>query len=112
MYGAFNRRDVDAVLEGLSEDVVWANGWEGGYVEGRAAVREYWARQFEAIQAHVDPEEVTLTADGRVAVSVRQVVRSLAGEPIADQRVTHLFTFQAGKITRFDIGEIAAADPP
>jgi ketosteroid isomerase-like protein len=112
LYGAFNRRDVDAVLEGLSEYVVWANGWEGGYVEGRPAVREYWARQFEAIQPRVEPEEITLTADGRVAVSVHQVVRSLAGEPIADQRVTHLFTFQAGKITRFDIGDTAAADSP
>jgi ketosteroid isomerase-like protein len=103
LYGAFNRRDIDAVLEILAEDVVWANGWEGGHIEGRAAVREYWARQFEVIQPRVEPEEITLTEDGRVAVSVHQVVRSAEGDLVGDQRVTHLFTFEASKITQFDI---------
>jgi ketosteroid isomerase-like protein len=107
LYDAFNRRDIDAVLETLAEDVVWANGWEGGHIEGRTAVREYWARQFEVIHPRVEPEEIMRTDDGRVAVSVHQVVRSVEGDLIGDQRVTHLFTFQRGKITQFDIaGEL------
>jgi ketosteroid isomerase-like protein len=103
LYAAFNRRDIDSVLERLAEDVVWANGWEGGHVHGRAAVREYWSRQFAAIRPHVKPEEIRLADDGRVAVLVHQVVRSAAGELLVDQRVTHLDRFEDEKIARFDI---------
>ena len=49
------------------------------------------------------PEEITLADDGRVAVLVHQVVRSAAGELLADQRVTHLYRFEDEKIVRFDI---------
>jgi ketosteroid isomerase-like protein len=104
LYDGFNRRDVNAVLDRLAEDVRWANGMEGGHVEGRDAVREYWARQFETIQSQVKPEEISRADDGRVVVSVHQVVRDMNGELIADQQVTHLFTFHQGQITRFDIG--------
>jgi ketosteroid isomerase-like protein len=86
LYAAFNRRDIDSVLESLAEDVVWANGWEGGHVRGRAAVRDYWTRQFAAIQPRVTPEEITLADDGHVAVLAHQVVRSLDGELLADER--------------------------
>jgi hypothetical protein len=30
-------RDIDAALAGMTEDVDWPNGWEGGYVKGDAA---------------------------------------------------------------------------
>ena len=43
--------------------------------------------------------------DGRVAVDVRQVVRTPDSELLADQRVRHLFTFDEDVITRFDIQE-------
>ncbi|MBV9490684.1 MAG: nuclear transport factor 2 family protein, partial [Verrucomicrobia bacterium] len=33
-YEAFNRRDVDAVLAVMQPDVEWANGLEGGTVQG------------------------------------------------------------------------------
>lgn len=105
LYAAFNGRDVEAVLERLSSDVSWANGMEGGYVEGRSAVRDYWARQFELISSTVEPERIAREPDGRVAVDVHQVVRTPDGELLADQRVRHLFTFDDDTITRFDIGE-------
>lgn len=44
-YAAFDARDLDAAIALLHPDVDWANGWEGGRVRGRAAVREYWQRQ-------------------------------------------------------------------
>src|SRR5882672_6030705 len=52
-YEAFNARDVDAVLALMHPDVDWPNGMEGGRVLGRAAVREYWTRQFEVIDSRV-----------------------------------------------------------
>src|SRR5262249_62110944 len=41
IYERFNSRDVDGVLTALADDVVWANGMDGGHVHGREAVREY-----------------------------------------------------------------------
>ena len=32
MYDRFNARDIDGVLAALADDVVWANGMDGGQV--------------------------------------------------------------------------------
>ena len=44
LYDRFNARDMETVLTAMHEDVVWANGMEGGYVRGREGVRIYWTR--------------------------------------------------------------------
>jgi hypothetical protein len=41
---------------------------------GRAAVRDYWDRQFAAISSEVEPEGFTEEADGSITVDVHQVV--------------------------------------
>jgi hypothetical protein len=41
LYAAFNARDVATCLAAMTPDVDWANGWEGGRVVGREAVRDY-----------------------------------------------------------------------
>jgi len=33
---------METVLAALHEDVIWANGVEGGHVHGREEVRSYW----------------------------------------------------------------------
>jgi ketosteroid isomerase-like protein len=104
LYAAFNRRDIDAAIERLAGDVHWANGMEGGYVDGAQAVREYWTRQFEVIQSRVEPEHIRRLDDGRIAVDVHQVVRATtSSELLADHHVAHIFTFRDGEITTFDI---------
>lgn len=110
MYDRFNARDIDGVLAALADDVTWANGMEGGHVHGREAVREYWTRQLAIISPHVEPVSFDKAADGSVVVKVQQSVRDLEGRPLQDQThglqdkmVGHVFRFQEGKVTRFDI---------
>ena len=104
MYDAFNMRDIDAVLGGLTSDVAWANGMEGGHVYGKDSVRTYWTRQFEQIRSTVEPERIELQPAGRVVVDVHQVVRSTDGaEILSDTTVRHVFTLTDGLISRFDI---------
>ena len=112
MYDRFNARDIDGVLTALADDVVWANGMEGGHVHGREAVREYWTRQLAIISAHVEPVSFDKAVDGSVVVKVQQSVRDLEGRPLQDQThglqdkvVGHVFRFREGKVTRFDIQE-------
>jgi hypothetical protein len=83
---------------------------DGGHVHGRKAVQEYWTRQWAIISPHVEPMSFDKNADGSIVVKVQLSVRDLEGRPLQDQRhglqdkvVGHVFRFQEGKVTRFDI---------
>jgi hypothetical protein len=105
-YRAFNARDVDAALELMDAKVDWPNAWEGGRVVGRAAVREYWNRQFAAISSKVEPEGFTDEKDGSVTVDVHQVVHDAStGELISDSRVRHRYRLDGGLVVRMDVLE-------
>ena len=108
-YRAFNARDADGALAVMSEDVDWPNAWEGGRVVGRDTVRDYWERQWTEIRSTVTPREVEERDDGRVAVQVHQVVRSMDGEQLSDGLVLHVFEFDGELVSRMDVEEPASA---
>jgi len=103
IYDRFNARDIDRVLAALNEDVVWANGMEGGHVHGRDGVRNYWTRQWALLDPHVTPLEFSHCQEGEIVVEVHQVVRDLNGKLLADKMVGHVFRFEGGLVKRFDI---------
>jgi hypothetical protein len=103
-YSAFNRRDADGVLALMGEGVSWPKASEGGRVVGKEAIRAYWGRQWEEFDPHVEPLQV-LERGGRFHVRVRQVVKSLGGEVLADGEVWHVYTIADGVIERMDLGE-------
>jgi nuclear transport factor 2 (NTF2) superfamily protein len=103
VYSAFNARDVDTVLAALCEDVDWPNGWEGGRVYGRQSVRDYWARQWEAVDPHVEPVGFGADELGRTVVKVHQVVRDLEGNVISDGMVEHVYLIEGGLIKNMEI---------
>lgn len=103
VYDRFNARDMESVLAAMYEDVLWANGMEGGYVHGINGVREYWTRQWAMIDPHVEPMEFSNGPEGEVVVEVHQVVRDLNGNLLADKMVGHMFRIENGLIKRFDI---------
>ena len=105
VYERFNARDMETVLAAMQQDVTWANGMDGGYVNGRDGVREYWTRQWAMVNPRVDPVGFSEGPDGKTVVRVHQVVRDLSGAVIADLEVRHIFTIEDGLIKRFDIGE-------
>jgi hypothetical protein len=100
LYVHFNAREADAVLAALSPDVDWPTGWEGGRVHGHAAVRDYWQRQWAAIDPSVEPVGFERRPDGSVAVRVHQVVRDLGGATLADEEVTHVYAFGPDGLVR------------
>ena len=103
VYKRFNARDMETVLAAMHEDVIWANGMEGGHVQGRSEVRSYWTRQWAMIDPHVEPVAFTNGPGGEVIVEVHQVVRDLNGNLLADRMVGHVFRIEDGLIRRFDI---------
>jgi nuclear transport factor 2 (NTF2) superfamily protein len=110
MYDRFNARDIYGVLAALTDDVVWANGMDGGYVHGREAISAYWTRQWSMVSSYVEPVGFHRTADGAIVAEVRQTIRDLEGKPLQrqthglkDKIVGHLFRLRDGKVARFDI---------
>ena len=103
LYAAFEARDLEAALAAMHPAVHWPNGWEGGWVEGREGVRRYWERQWAAIDPHVEPRAFRVESDGRITVSVHQIVRDRSGNVLTDQMVEHLYEVQDGLIRRMEI---------
>lgn len=103
LYDRFNARDIEAVLTALHEDVIWANGMEGGHVLGREEVRSYWKRQWAMVDPRVEPVAFAEGPSAEVMVEVHQVVRDLKGNLLADKMVGHIFRVDKGLVTRFDI---------
>ena len=103
LYAAFNRRDIDHVLASLHPDVLWPNGWEGGYVHGHDGVRDYWQRQWLEIDPVVTPTAFAQAADGRVRVTVHSLVRDRAGQVLAEQVVEHVYTFEGDLVRTMEI---------
>ena len=102
-YAAFNRREIDTVIGLMHADVDWPNGMEGGRVLGTAAVRDYWKRQFEMIDSHVEPNAFTTEADGRIAVEVHQVAHDKSGKLLTDRIVRHIYEIRGGLIQSMEI---------
>lgn len=102
-YTAFNARDIDTALSTMHADVQWPKAFEGGYVSGHQAIREYWTRQWSEINPHVQPVAVDELQDGRLSITVQQTVKDLQGNIIFDGIVKHIYSLQDGLLRRMDI---------
>jgi hypothetical protein len=102
-YSAFNARDIDSALATMHTDVQWPKAFEGGYVTGHEAIRDYWTRQWSEINPTVQPVAIKERADGTLEVTVDQKVKDLEGNSLFDGIVKHIYTVQDGLLRRMDI---------
>ena len=102
-YAAYSRQDVDGLLALVSEDVDWPDGVNR--LRGRAAVRAYWLDQWTRTRTHDHPVAFTRRPDGRIAVRVSQVVRTLDGALTSTGSFDHLHLVIDGRLVRLDISE-------
>ena len=73
LYDRFNARDMEAVIAVMHPDILWANGMEGGHVNGHQGVREYWTRQWAVIDPHVEPMTFATGPDRETIVEVTRL---------------------------------------
>jgi hypothetical protein len=102
-YAAFNARDIDTALSTMHPDVQWPKAFEGGYVSGHNAIREYWTRQWSEIDPNVQPVGITERQNGTLEITVQQKVKDLQGNTIFNGIVKHIYTLQDGLLRRMDI---------
>ena len=103
LYDAFNARDIETALAGMTPDVDWPNGWEGGYVKGRDEVRAYWSRQWQAVDSRVEPITFAERPNGDLEVLVHQTGHDAAGTVLFDQQVRHIYAYRGELVERMTI---------
>ena len=105
-YAGFNARDIPAVLTTFHPQVRWSKAWEGDYATGHDEVRDYWLRQWQELNPHVEPTDIRERADGRLEVAVHQVVKDRQGQLLFDGSVKHIYTVQDGLLKQMDIEQV------
>jgi steroid delta-isomerase-like uncharacterized protein len=97
---AFNRHDVDAVMNLMADDVLFENTNpppDGGKFKGAAAVRAYWQQFFAANPtARFEEEEMFGSRD---RVIVRWIYRKEKDGKLWHLRGVDVFKVKDGKIT-------------
>src|SRR5215472_3703541 len=89
----------------MQPDVDWPNAMENRREIGVENVREYWTRQWQVLDPHVDPVGFSDDSEGRTIVDVHQVVKDREGKVLVDQIVQHVYTIRDGLIQRMEIRE-------
>lgn len=104
MYDAYNARDLEALTALLREDVNWPDG--EARLHGRAAVRDYWSRQWARTRTHDVVTNVIDLGAGRTAVRIAQVVRDLDGAVLSTGAFEQTYEFRDGLLARMDMRRI------
>lgn len=102
LYERFNARDMEGALSMMHQNVMWANGLEGGHVHGHEEVRDYWRRQWAMMDSSAEPTDFSTSEDGTIHVTVHLIARDRNGNTLFDKMAVHVFQIEGGLVRRFD----------
>jgi hypothetical protein len=105
-YTGFNSRDIDAVFSVMHPDIHWPKAFEGGFVIGQDAVRDYWTRQWTEINPIVEPVTITERPNGKVEVEVYQLVKDMQGNILFNGKVKHIYVIKDNLLYSMDIENV------
>jgi ketosteroid isomerase-like protein len=104
---ALNRRDFDAVMREVADDVVVVGRALGDFFEGRAAVDDFlgdWFSAWEDLDFQL--EEVSHLGGGVVFAVVTQEGRLVGGDGHVQQREGWVYVCAGGLITRLTVSDV------
>jgi ketosteroid isomerase-like protein len=109
---AFNRRDFDAALAALREDVTWERFLSRAeadtpLVRGKEELRAAWESQVEAVDLRLEPEEFIAAGD-KVIVPSRMLARGSGSEIALSAPVTWVWTIEDGLAAKVEAFESRA----
>lgn len=98
--GAFNRRDFDAALAVVRDDVTWERFLSRAeantsVVTGKKELRAVWESQVEAVDIHLEPEEFIPFGGDKVIVPCLMVAHGSGSEISLSTPVTWVWTLDA-----------------
>jgi steroid delta-isomerase-like uncharacterized protein len=117
-YAAFGRGDLDGILSGMHDDVVWESNYPavvpfGGTYRGANGVRSFVGRVGESVEVLAFAPEKFVADGSRVIAVGREKVRVRGTGREYENAWVHVFELQGGRIatlTTFnDTGAVASA---
>jgi ketosteroid isomerase-like protein len=95
---AFNRRDFDAALEMLRDDVTWERFLsraesDDQVIHGKKELRAIWESQVETVDIRVEPEKLIPAGDDKVIAPTAMVGRGRESEINLSASLTWVWTF-------------------
>jgi hypothetical protein len=109
-YSLFNKRDIEALLAMMTDDVEWPDVANGTVLHDKEAIRSYWQGQFAAASPRVEPTDFVRAGEDLVVV-VEQEVVDLQGETLMPKTVVfHRYTFEGNLVQRMTVfNDLASA---
>jgi len=104
---AFNDRDIDALLDGFTDDAEWVTGHYR--CAGRAELAELFTGAFAAIAPRL---EVVRVVGGDELVAAELVERMTVDGQILEAPIAGFYTLHDGRIARAKIYREGSADIP
>jgi ketosteroid isomerase-like protein len=95
---AFNRRDFDAALALLRDDVTWERFLSRAeadtpVVRGKAELRSVWESQVDAVDIRAEADEFIPVGDDKVVVPLRMVAHGRSSDISLTASVVWVWTF-------------------
>ncbi len=109
VYYAFNTRNIEAALAIMHQNVILANGMEGGYVHGHDGVREHWNKQWQIVDRDIEPISIVADGKGKIVANVHQVVRDMHDNILEDEILQHTYLIEDNLIKHMDITRLPVA---
>ncbi len=114
-YAAFGRGDVPAILDLLTDDVVWIEAGPAdviaaaGTYHGKDGVAEFFTSLGGSVDIHkFEPHEFIAQGDHVVVLIHSEATVKATGKTITDH-LAHVWTFRGGKLARFEVFHDTAA---
>ena len=101
MYEAFGRGDLEAVLNGLADDVEWNLPGAAPYAgvrQGRGAVREFFMELIMAGKIEMFEVDAVIAEGARVVVLGRERFTPMKTGRTFEQHWAHAYTVREGKV--------------
>jgi ketosteroid isomerase-like protein len=103
---AFNRRDFDAALASLHDEVTWERFLSRAeaatpLVRGKEELRHVWESQVEALDLRIEPEEF-ISIGEKVIVPTQVIAQGSGSDITLTGSVTWVYSFERGVVTRVE----------
>jgi ketosteroid isomerase-like protein len=102
-YDRFNGRDVESLLEYMTDDIEWPDVAQQTVLHGKEPIRAYWRAQFAATDPRVTPVEFVPVGDEVVAVVEQQVLTHDGQILVPLTVVYHRYRFAGRLVRRMDV---------